>query len=289
MPRRAASWALPGATAGVGLKHQHAAQVLASRPDLGFVEVHAENYLVAGGPLHQALTQVCGHYPLSLHGVGLSIGGQDPLDAPHLERLAALVDRYQPAQFSEHLAWSSHGGVFFNDLLPLPYTEATLARVCEHIDQVQTRLGRTMLLENPATYVEFRSSTMSEGEFLTEVVQRSGCGLLLDVNNVFVSCTNHGRDPQAALAALPLHAVGQIHLAGFAVDQDGAGAPLLIDHHGAPVDEAVWALYAQVIEQLGPVPTLLERDNEVPALPVLVAEAQRAQAMLRALPGQVAA
>lgn len=284
LPRRPVSWALPSATAGVGLKHQHTAQVLAQRPDLGFFEVHAENYLVDGGPLHHALTRVCEHYALSLHGVGLSIGGQGPLDAQHLDRIAALVDRYQPAQFSEHLAWSSHGGVFFNDLLPLPYTGATLARVCEHIDQVQTRLGRTMLLENPATYVEFHSSTMSEGDFLSEVVKRSGCGLLLDVNNVYVSAINHGRHPHATLAALPLLAVGEIHLAGFATDQDGAGAPLLIDHHGAPVDEAVWALYTQVITTLGAVPTLLERDNALPEWPVLLAEAQRAQTLLRNLP-----
>jgi hypothetical protein len=274
-------WALPGATAGLGLKHGQVSEVLATRPDLGFFEVHAENYLVDGGPLHQALTRIREHFPLSVHGVGLSIGGPGPLDATHLNRLAALIDRYQPAQFSEHLAWSSHGEVFFNDLLPLPYTAATLERVCAHIDQVQSRLGRTMLLENPATYVEFHSSTMSEGQFLTEVVRRTGCGLLLDLNNVFVSCSNHGRDPQRELAALPLHAVGEIHLASFATDQDGAGAPLLIDHHGAPVDEAVWALYGQVIAQLGAVPTLLERDNELPALGVLVAEAQRAQALLR--------
>jgi uncharacterized protein len=282
-------WALPGGTAGLGLKHAQVNEVLASRPDLGFYEVHAENYLVDGGPLHQGLTRIREHYPLSLHGVGLSIGAAGPLDAEHLNRLAALIERYQPTQFSEHLAWSSHGEVFFNDLLPLPYTRATLATVCEHIDQVQTRLGRTMLLENPATYVEFHSSSMSEGEFLSEVIRRTGCGLLLDVNNVFVSCINHGRDPQGELAAMPLHAVGEIHLAGFATDQDGAGAPLLIDHHGAPVDESVWALYEQVIRQLGPVPTLLERDNDVPELPVLVAEARRAQAMLRGLRQAVAA
>jgi uncharacterized protein len=289
LPLSLMPWALPSATAGLGLKHAQVNEVLASRPDLGFYEVHAENYLVDGGPLHQGLTRIREHYPLSLHGVGLSIGGPGPLDAEHLNRLAALIERYQPAQFSEHLAWSSHGEVFFNDLLPLPYTSATLATVCEHIDQVQTRLGRTMLLENPATYVEFHSATMSEGQFLSEVVRRTGCGLLLDVNNVYVSCTNHGRDPQIELAALPLHAVAEIHLAGFATDQDGAGAPLLIDHHGAPVDEAVWALYEQVITQLGPVPTLLERDNELPALSVLVAEAQRAQRMLRGLRQAVAA
>lgn len=275
-------------SAGVGLKSEHFRDVLDARPDIGFFEVHAENYMVDGGPFHHYLGRIREHYPLSLHGVGLSIGGEDPLDEAHLDRLAKLIARYQPASFSEHLAWSSHGEVFFNDLLPLPYDRSTLDRVCRHVDQVQDRLRRRMLLENPSTYVEFAASTMSETAFLREVLRRTGCGLLLDVNNVHVSCTNHGRDALAYIDDLPLDAVGEVHLAGFARDQDAAGAPLLIDSHGSPVDEAVWSLYMHVLARLGSVPTLLERDNDVPSLDTLVAEAGRAQGLMGALgePGE---
>lgn len=268
--------------AGIGLKPQHFREVLSTRPDIGFFEVHAENYMVDGGPFHHFLGQVRQHYALSLHGVGLSIGGTDVLDESHLDRLATLIERYQPASFSEHLAWSSHGDVFYNDLLPVPYDRQTLDRVCEHIDRVQERLGLRMLLENPSTYLEFEASTMSETSFLREVLKRTGCGLLLDVNNVHVSCTNHGRDGLAYLRDLPLTEVGEVHLAGFARDEDAAGAPLLIDSHGSPVDEAVWGLYAQVVAKLGAVPTLLERDNNVPALQVLLAEAGRAESLMSA-------
>ena len=268
------------ARAGVGLKPQHFRDVLDTRPDIGFFEVHAENYMVDGGPFHHFLGRIREHYPLSLHGVGLSIGAEGPLDESHLARLAALIVRYEPASFSEHLAWSTHGEMFLNDLLPVPYDRATLQRVCEHVDRVQARLKRRMLLENPSTYVEFAASTMSEAQFLREVLQRTGCGLLLDVNNVHVSCVNHGRDALAFIDALPLDAVGEIHLAGFARDHDAAGAPLLIDSHGTPVDDAVWALYATVIARLGCVPTLLERDNDVPSLTTLLAEAQRAEDMM---------
>ena len=271
---------LPG-RAGVGLKPEHFREVLATRPDIGFFEVHAEYYMVDGGPLHHFLTRVREHYPLSLHGVGLSIGGIEPLDESHLDRLAALIDRYQPAAFSEHLAWSSHGGTFFNDLLPVPYDRSTLNRVCDHIDRVQERLQRRMLLENPSTYLEFEASTMSETAFLREALQRTGCGLLLDVANVHVSCTNHGWDALAYLRDLPPDAVGEVHLAGFARDHDAAGAPLLIDSHCCPVDDAVWGLYARVIAKLGAVPTLLERDNDVPALATLLAEAGRADEVMR--------
>lgn len=272
--------------AGIGLKPQHFNEVLSTRPDIGFFEVHAENYMVDGGPFHYFLTRVREHYALSLHGVGLSIGAVEPLDETHLERLAVLVERYQPASFSEHLAWSSHGDIFFNDLLPVPYDRQTLNRVCDHIDRVQERLQRCMLLENPATYVEFEASTMSEAAFLREVLKRTGCGLLLDVNNVHVSCTNHGRDTLAYLRDLPLNVVGEIHLAGFARDQDAAGAPLLIDTHGSPVDEAVWDLYSYVISRLGATPTLLERDNDVPSLAMLLDEAGRADGVMKALSGQ---
>ena len=268
--------------AGIGLKPEHFREVLATRPDIGFFEVHAENYMVDGGPMRHFLGRIRELYPLSLHGVALSIGGEEALDEDHLDRLAALLARYEPAVFSEHLAWSSHGGVYFNDLLPLPYDLATLQRVCRHIDRVQHRLQRRMLLENPATYVEFAASTLSETQFLREVLQRTGCGLLLDVNNLHVSCTNHGRKPLAWIDDMPLDAVGEVHIAGFARDVDAAGAPLLIDSHGSPVDELVWALYEDVVERLGAVPTLLERDHDVPALPVLLREAGRADALLLA-------
>lgn len=266
--------------AGVGLKSQHYRQILETKPQVGFFEVHAENYMVAGGPFHHFLQRIREHYPLSIHGVGLSIGAEQPLDEQHLDRLAALIERYQPQAFSEHLAWSSHADLFLNDLLPVAYDATTLTRVCEHIDRVQNRLQRRMLLENPATYVEYASSTMSETSFINEVIRRSGCGLLLDVNNVYVSCINHNWDALAYINALPLHAVGELHLAGFAEDRDSAGDRLLIDAHGAPVDDAVWRLYAQTLQLLGPTPTLIERDNDIPALEVLVAEAQQAERQL---------
>ncbi len=269
---------------GLGLKPQHFTEIVESRPDVGFFEIHAENYMVDGGPFHHFLAQIRENYPLSLHGVGMSLGGEEALDAAHLDRLHCLIGRYRPAVFSEHLAWSSHRGIFFNDLLPLPYDERALRRICDHIDQVQDRLNLRMLLENPATYVEFEASTMSEGQFMSEVIQRTGCGLLLDVNNVHVSCTNHRRDPWQAINELPLHAVGEIHLAGFARDADGAGDALLIDNHGSLVDPLVWQLYARVIHQIGAVPTLIEWDNDVPALSVLMAEAGRVERTLSEVP-----
>ena len=271
------------ARAGIGLKPEHFREILDGAPDIGFFEIHAENYMVDGGPFHHYLTRIRERYPLSIHGVGLSIGGEAPLDEVHLARLARLVDRYQPESFSEHLAWSSHGGNFYNDLLPVAYDHDTLRRVCAHVDRAQERLGRRMLLENPATYVEFAASTLAEAEFIGEVVRRTGCGLLLDVNNAHVSCTNHGRDARTYLQALPLDAVRQIHLAGFAVDADAAGAPLLIDSHGSPVAAAVWDLYDFVLERVGPQPTLIERDNDIPPLPVLLAEAGQAERRLARL------
>lgn len=263
--------------AGLGLKAEHFTQVLETRPDIGFFEVHAENYMVAGGPFHHYLGLIRAQYPLSLHGVGLSIGGEGPLDLEHLARLVTLIERYQPQSFSEHLAWSSHGPVFLNDLLPLAYDASNLSRVCDHVDQVQSTLKRPMLLENPSTYLQFQRSTLDETDFISEVIRRTGCGLLLDVNNVYVSCINHQRDPSAYIDALPLHAVGEIHLAGFAEDTDSLGDRLLIDDHGAPIDNAVWQLYEQVLTRTGPVATLIERDNQVPAFSVLQAEARQAQ------------
>ena len=291
-PVLCASPALPDlpARAGIGLKPEHFREVLATRPPLGFFEVHAENYMVDGGPMHHFLGRIREHYALSLHGVGLSIGSEAAPDEAHLARLDVLIRRYQPAAFSEHLAWSSHGGVFLDDLLPVPYHRESLRRVCEHVDRVQERLRCRMLLENPSTYVEFEASTMDEASFLRAVVQRTGCGLLLDVNNAYVSCVNHGRDAQAYLDALPLHAVGEIHLAGFAREQDAAGSALLIDSHGTPVDDAVWALFATLTARLGARPTLLERDHDLPALATLVDEARRAEALMPALnDAQVAA
>jgi uncharacterized protein (UPF0276 family) len=226
------------------------------------------------------LQRVRERWPLSVHGVGLSIGGEAPLDSEHLARLKALLQRFEPQWFSEHLAWSSHGGQWFNDLLPLPYNAATLQHVCAHVDQTQQTLGRRLLLENPSTYVEFVSSTMDEATFLAEVVRRTGCGLLLDVNNAYVNAVNHGGDAWAFIQALPREAVGEIHLAGFAEDRDGAGARLLIDHHGAPVADAVWALFVRSVAHIGAVPTLIERDNHIPAWPVLQAEARHARSLM---------
>ncbi len=266
---------------GVGFKVEHFDAVLESRPDLGFFEIHAENYMGAGGPPHRRLEAIRERYPLSLHGVGLSIGSPGPLDQAHLARLARVAERYQPEVVSEHLAWSTHEGAFLNDLLPLPYTEETLTRVSEHIDLVQTTLKRTMLLENPSTYVAFAETTMSETDFLREIVRRTGCGLLLDVSNIFVSATNHGFYPDRYLAEFPLAAVGEIHLAGCADDVDDAGLPLLIDAHNSPVRDAVWRLYAEAIRRLGATPTLIEWDNDVPTWPSLLSEASRAE---RAMP-----
>jgi len=267
--------------AGVGLKPEHFQEILATQPDIGFFEVHAENYMVPGGPFHHYLTRIRESYPLSMHGVGLSIGADAPLDTRHLNALAALLNRYQPQSFSEHLAWSTHGDTFFNDLLPLPYNTATLRRVCNHIDQAQSHLGWRMLLENPATYVEFAASTWDEGAFLTEVVRRTGCGLLLDVNNVHVGSVNHQHDAQAAIRAMPLAHVGEIHLAGFAAQTDGNGDVLLIDSHGAPVTQVVWDLYDYTLGLTGDKPTLLERDNNIPDWQVLLAEANLAQQHMR--------
>ena len=268
------------ARAGVGFKPMHFRDILTAARPVGFFEVHAENYMGAGGPPHAHLRALRERYALSIHGVGLSIGSMQPLDRDHLARLKTLCDRYQPESFSEHLAWSSHGGVYFNDLLPLPYTPQTLARVAEHIDQVQTTLGRTMLLENPSTYVGIADSTIAEVEFLAEVANRTGCGLLLDVNNVFVSATNQGMQALSYLETFPLDRVREIHLGGHDEETGDAGAPLLIDAHGSAVADAVWALYALVIARTGPLPTLIEWDNDVPDWPTLRAEAAAAEQIL---------
>jgi uncharacterized protein (UPF0276 family) len=266
--------------AGTSFKHEHLPAIRTEGKQEGFFEVHAENYMGDGGPPHHALTAIRRDHPLSLHGVCMSIGGRQPLDQAHLRRFKALVDRYEPALVSEHLAWSTHDTTYFNDLLPLPYTQATLTRVAAHIDEVQERIGRPILLENPSTYVIFPESTMNETEFIGALVRRTGCGLLLDVNNVFVSATNHGYSALDYLSDFPLEHVGEIHLAGHAEQADDEGDLLLIDSHDGPVADAVWKLFEIVIGQAGPIPTLVEWDSAIPDWPLLKAEAAAAQAIL---------
>jgi len=269
-----------GGVAGTSFKHEHLPAILADTRLRGFFEVHAENYVGAGGPPHRALEAIRRDHPLSLHGVCMSIGGPQPLDRAHLARFRGLVARYQPALVSEHLAWSTHETSFFNDLLPLPYTVATLRHVCDHIDEVQEAIRRPILLENPSTYVAFRDSTMSETDFIRSVAERTGCGLLLDINNVFVSATNHGFSALDYLADFPLARVGEIHLAGHTEQSDDEGDSLLIDSHDGPIADAVWKLFEIVIERFRAIPTLIEWDSRIPAWPVLKAEAALAQAIL---------
>jgi uncharacterized protein len=266
--------------AGTSFKHEHLPAILAGGNQGGFFEVHAENYMGAGGPPHHALERVRRDHPISLHGVCMSIGGPQPLDKAHLERFRSLVERYEPALVSEHLAWSTHETTFFNDLLPLPYNEATLARVSDHIDEVQEAIRRPILLENPSTYVAFHESTMRETDFIRAIARRTGCGLLLDVNNVFVSATNQGFSALEYLSDFPLAHVGEIHLAGHAEQTDDEGELLLIDSHDGPVADAVWKLFEIVISRRGPVPTLVEWDSSIPEWPVLRAEAHAARAIL---------
>ena len=266
--------------AGASFKHEHLTAIVAEGGQDGFFKVHAENYMGAGGSPHHALERIRRDHPISLHGVCMSIGGPEPLDRTHLERFRALVERYEPALVSEHLAWSTHENTFFNDLLPLPYTRATLARISDHIDQAQETIGRPILLENPSTYVVFRESTMSETDFVRELVLRTGCRLLLDVNNVFVSAANHGYSALDYLADFPIEYVGEIHLAGHAEQTDDEGDLLLIDSHDGPVADAVWKLFEIVVGRCGPIPTLVEWDSNIPEWSVLKAEAAAAQAIL---------
>jgi uncharacterized protein len=265
---------------GTSLKPEHLQAILVDERQDRFFEVHAENYMGAGGPPHAALNQIRQDYPISLHGVCMSIGGPQPLDKAHLQRFKALVGRYEPALVSEHLAWSTHGTTYFNDLLPLPYTAATVTRVADHIDQVQEALGRPLLLENPSTYLIFPESTMSETSFIAELVCRTGCGLLLDINNVFVSAANHGFAALDYLADFPLGHVGEIHLAGHTEQADDEGELLLIDSHDCPVADAVWKLFDVVISQCGPIPTLIEWDSDLPEWARLKAEADAAQTII---------
>ena len=266
--------------AGASFKPEHLPSILADGERRRFFEVHAENYMGAGGPPHRSLEIIRREYPVSLHGVCMSIGGPGALDKAHLERFRRLVERYEPALVSEHLAWSTHETVCFNDLLPLPYNTATLGRVCAHIDEVQEAIRRPILLENPSTYLAFRDSTVSETDFIRAIAKRTGCGLLLDVNNVFVSATNHGFSAMDYLSDFPLSHVGEIHLAGHAEQSDDEGEPLLIDSHDAPVADGVWELYEFVLSRVGAIPTLIEWDSNLPEWPILKAEATAAQAIL---------
>ncbi|MHC9234748.1 MNIO family bufferin maturase [Pseudooceanicola sp. 502str34] len=285
---RTKSQALPAAP-GVGYKAQHYTALTTDPGCVGWLEIHAENYMGQGGrPLAQ-LRALRERFPVSVHGVGLSIGGPDPLDADHLARLRDLCHWLDPHSFSEHLAWSTHDGAYLNDLLPLPYTDATLARVCDHVDEVQEVLGRQMLLENPSSYLAFDESTWDEVGFLAEISRRTGCGLLLDVNNVFVSAVNLRLDPRAYIEAFPLEAVGEIHLGGHDEDADDHGAPLLIDSHGRAVADPVWALLDLTLARGGPKPVLIEWDTDVPDWPVLEAEAARAARALDRMTTGIAA
>ena len=267
------------AKAGIGLRFPHHQAVADTRPEVAWLEVHTENYMGGGTPLRY-LETIRRDYPLSLHGVGLSLGSAEGLDAGHLERVRRTVERFEPGLVSEHLSWSVVGGTYLADLLPLPLTEEALDVVCRHVEQVQACLKRRILVENPSTYLQFRHSTIPEWEFLANVAQRTGCGILCDVNNIYVSACNHGWDASAYIAALPLAAVGEIHLAGHAVKKLDGGRTLRIDDHGSRVAPEVWALYAEALARFGPVPTLIEWDTGVPPLEVLLEEAARAAAVL---------
>jgi|APFre7841882724_1041349.scaffolds.fasta_scaffold28100_4 uncharacterized protein (UPF0276 family) len=277
--RRPQGFSSPVTGVGIGLRAPHYRDVLVERPDVAFLEVHSENYFGAGGLPLAVLDRVRGDYPVSLHGVGLSLGATDPIDVRHLGKLRALADRVQPVFVSDHLSWSSVDGRYLNDLLPLPYTEESLAHFCRRVDAVQSALGRPILIENPSTYLELAASGIPEAEFLAEVALRTGSGILLDVNNVYVSATNHGRDARRYIDAMPAHAVGEIHLAGFTRRETDAGV-VLVDTHDHLVADDVWALYAYALRRIGPVPTLVEWDSDLPPLATLVAEAKSAERLL---------
>lgn len=268
------------ARAGLGLRAPHVAEVLATGPAVGWWEIHAENYL-GGGLARRRLEAIRRAYPVSLHGVGLSLGSADGLDRHHLDRVRRLVEWLEPALVSEHLAWSTAGGAYLNHLLPMPYTDESLALLTRHVDHVQEALGRRLLVENPSSYLRFRHSPVPEPEFLAALAHHTGCGLLCDVNNVYVSTQNFGLDPARWLDAIPPAAVGEIHLAGHARNE-ADGRPILIDDHGSRVGAPVWALYERALERFGGVPTLIEWDTDIPKLEVLLDEAARAERLLAA-------
>jgi uncharacterized protein len=268
-------------SAGIGLRFQHHREVLEARPTVGWLEVHTENYL-GGGPSPHTLDRVRELYPVSLHGVGLSLGSACGLDPEHLARVRAAVNRFDPGLVSEHLSWSATGAHFIPDLLPLPMTEEALEVVCRNVAHMQAAIGRTVLLENPSSYVQFAASAIPEWEFLGEVARRTGCGLLCDVNNLYVSACNHGWNAAQYLRELPADCIGEIHLAGHSTRQLSGGAVLRVDDHASAVCDGVWHLYARATERFGPIPTLIEWDNEVPALNILLAEARKADRIVQA-------
>jgi len=267
------------ARAGIGLRAAHQAEILSRRPGIAWLEVHSENYFADGGAQIDSLLQLRQDYPLSLHGVGLSLGSADPLNREHLRRLRRLIDRSQSALVSEHLAWGSIDGTFVNDLLPLPCTEEALRHMVSRVSQVQDFLGRQILVENISSYLQFAGAELTEWEFLAALARESGCGLLVDVNNIFVSAANHGFDADVYLAGLPANQVGEVHLAGHSINDCG-GRRILIDTHSARVSDAVWALYVRALSRFGPVPTLIEWDSNLPPLDVLLDEADKADACL---------
>lgn len=269
--------ALAPTAVGIGLRAPYQRALLESRHEIDFLEVHSENYFQAGGPALHGLLQTAARYPLSLHGVGLSLGSADAMSESHLDKLACLAERVSPVLLSEHLSWSGVDGRFINDLLPLPRSRAALALLSMRIDRVQQRLGRRILVENLSAYVDFAEQDFSEGEWLAAVLEASGCGLLLDINNLYVNAHNFGFDPLRELACLPAGCVGEYHLAGHAVEDT-----LLIDTHGSAVCDPVWTLFGQAVAQLGPAPTLIERDADLPPLPSLLSEAARARHILHA-------
>jgi uncharacterized protein (UPF0276 family) len=273
-------------TAGLSFKPQHLAEILATSDERLWFEVHPENYMAAGGPRVAALAAVTERYPISLHGVGLSLAADEPPDPAHLAAWRRLADRFQPTLISEHLAWSMRRGAYAPDLLPFPRTREALARIADNVDRMQQSLGRQVLIENPALYLALKGHELTEPAFLAELVGRTGCGLLLDVNNVFVSANNLGYAAEAYLAALPADAIGEIHLAGHTPDPK-LGPALLIDSHAVPVAEPVWALYAGLIARIGPRPTLIERDDNLPAFAELMAERRRAHEILAPEPAHV--
>jgi uncharacterized protein (UPF0276 family) len=265
--------------AGIGLRFQHHQAVVDTRPDVAWMEVHTENYMGGGTPLAY-LDAIRRDFPISLHGVGLSLGSSEGLDQAHLERIRRVAERVEPGLMSEHIAWSVVSGTYLADLLPLPMTEEALDVVCRHVDQTQTYLKRRILVENPSSYLTFAHSTIPEWEFIVAVAERTGCGILCDVNNIFVSAHNHGWDATTYLAALPAAAIGEIHLAGHTVRTLADGATVRIDDHGSRVIDEVWSLYADALARFGPVPTLIEWDTEVPPLDVLLGEAGHAGTLL---------
>lgn len=269
----------PSPPVGIGFKPGHYRAILETRPPVEWFEVHAENYMVAGGPALRQLEAIRALCPVSLHAVGLSLGSPGPVDTVHLRRLGRLIDHIQPTLVSDHLAWCRDGDVYLPDLLPLPYTEEALGVVCDNVSRVQDAIDRTILIENPSAYLRHRDADMGEAEFLAALARRSGCGILLDVNNLYVSAANVGLDADAYLAALPQAIVGEIHVAGHKTESGPAGT-VLIDDHGSPVADAVWRLYRGAVGRFGPIPTLVEWDSAVPPLETLVAEAAKARAVI---------